>query len=87
MVLGSAPLPAGTLNNFQTWNQAFGGSSPTPSAGGLFHAYVLHPTGTANQYQVVYDSGEQTVPPLADPAVSEMFTVAVTLGSPSRPAT
>ena len=58
VVIPGAMFPTGTLENFQTWNQATPGSSPTPSAGGLFHAYVLRPTGTANQYQVVYDSGE-----------------------------
>ena len=35
---------------------------PLPSAGNLFHAYVLRPTGTADQYSVVYDSGELTMP-------------------------
>ncbi|MEO8355401.1 MAG: multicopper oxidase domain-containing protein, partial [Chloroflexota bacterium] len=73
-------LPAGTLENFQTWNQATQGGSPTPSAGGLFHAYVLRPTGTASQYQVVYDTGELSVPVLADPAVSEIATFPVVPG-------
>ena len=29
---------------------------------GVFHAYVLRPTGTPSQYTVVYDSGLKTVP-------------------------
>ena len=44
VVLPGSTLPAGTLNSFQTWNQANAAGSPTPSAGGLFHAYVLRPT-------------------------------------------
>ncbi len=63
VVLPNTLLPGGTLESFQTWNQA--GSAP--SAGHLFHAYVLHPTGTANQYQIVFDSGELIVPPLVNP--------------------
>ncbi len=63
VVLGNAKLPAGTLQNFQIWNQGTTGGSPTPSAGNLFHAYVLRPTGTANAYTVVYDAGELVVAP------------------------
>ncbi len=77
VVLPSAALPNGSLESFQTFNQADPAGSPTPSAGGLFHAYVLRPTGTANQYTVVYDSGQLTVPPLADPSVSEVATFPV----------
>ncbi len=77
VVMPNAVLPNGTLSNFQSWNQATAGSSPTPSAGGLFHAYVLRPTGTASQYQVVYDSGELAVPALSNPSVSEVATYAV----------
>ncbi len=62
VVLPNSTLPAGTLNSFQTWNQANAAGSPTPSAGGLFHAYVLRPTATTNEYTVVYDSGLLTVP-------------------------
>ena len=62
VVLSGSALPAGTLNSFQTWNQANAAGSPTPSAGGLFHAYVLRPTATADEYNVVYDSGLLTVP-------------------------
>ncbi|MEP7203433.1 MAG: hypothetical protein ABI894_12535 [Ilumatobacteraceae bacterium] len=45
------------------------GISPTPSAGGLLHAYVLRPT--VGGYDVVFDSGELTVPTLTKPGVSE----------------
>ena len=76
-VLPNAVLPNGSLQSFQTWNQADHAGSPTPSAGGVFHAYVLRPTGTPSQYTVVYDSGELTVPPLADPLVSEVATFPV----------
>ena len=64
VVLPTAVLPAGTLQSFQTWNQTTPGSSPTPSAGNVFQAYVLRPTGVANQYTVVFDSGLLTVPPV-----------------------
>ncbi len=79
-------LPTGTLTEFLSWNQAAASGSPTPSlgsgptasaeasqtaAGNTFVAYVLRPTGTPNQYTVVYSSETLTVPPLADPAVSE----------------
>ena len=74
VVLPNATLPAGTLNNFQIWNQDIPGGSPTGSAGNLFHAYLLRPTG-ANQYLVVYDSGELTVPVPA--AGGEVTTFAV----------
>lgn len=62
VVLDHAKLPAGTLNNFQSWNQGTAGASPTPSAGSLFHALVLRPTGTAGEYTVVYASDELKVP-------------------------
>ncbi|MCG3209860.1 MAG: hypothetical protein FOGNACKC_03487 [Anaerolineae bacterium] len=77
LVVLPTPLPAGTLTSFQTWNQASAGGSPFPSAGNVFNAYVLRPTGTANQYTVVFDSGLLTVPALADPAVSELATFPV----------
>ena len=70
VVLPSAVLPAGMLQSFQTWNQVEPAGSPTGSAGGLFHAYVLRPTGTPSQYTVVYDSGELTVPTVAASAVA-----------------
>jgi FtsP/CotA-like multicopper oxidase with cupredoxin domain len=77
-VVAPAPSPNGTLLTFQTLNQAAAGSSPTPSAGQTFNAYVLRPTGTPNEYQVILDSGTLTVPALADPAVSEIATYDVT---------
>ena len=70
VVLPNSVLPNGSLQSFQTWNQAEPAGSPTPSAGGLFHAYVLRPTGTPSQYSVVYDSGELTVPSVAVSAVA-----------------
>ena len=73
LVVLPAVLPAGELQSFQTWNQAAPGASPFASAGNVFNAYVLRPLG-GNQYQVVYDSGQLTVPALADPSVSEIAT-------------
>ncbi len=73
-VVVPTPLPDGMLQSFQTLNQAQPGTSPFPSAGNVFHAYVLRPTGVANEYSVVFDSGLLTVPALADPNVSEIFT-------------
>jgi FtsP/CotA-like multicopper oxidase with cupredoxin domain len=69
VVLPNSQLPAGNLTSFKTWNQVSPlGVGPFPSAGNIFHAYVLHPTGTPNQYTVVYDSGVKTVPVPANPA-------------------
>ncbi|WP_316528002.1 multicopper oxidase domain-containing protein [Kitasatospora brasiliensis] len=62
VVLGGSPLPAGTLKSFQTWNQAKPAGSPSASEGGLFHAYVLRPTGAPDTFTVVADSGPKTVP-------------------------
>ncbi|ABS27304.1 multicopper oxidase type 2 [Anaeromyxobacter sp. Fw109-5] len=72
VVMPSAVLPEGLIQSFQTWNQATAGASPTPSAGGVFHAYVLRPTGIPNEYTVAFDSGTLTVPALADPTVGEV---------------
>jgi FtsP/CotA-like multicopper oxidase with cupredoxin domain len=77
VVLPSAVLPDGLIQSFQTWNQATTGGSPTTSAGGVFHAYVLRPTANPNEYTVFYDSGLLTVPPLADPATGEVVTFPV----------
>ena len=63
-VMMEAPLTEGFLTGFQSWNQALQAASPFPSAGNIFHAYVLRPTGTPNQYTVVFDSGLLTVPAL-----------------------
>jgi FtsP/CotA-like multicopper oxidase with cupredoxin domain len=76
-VVVPAALPDGMVQSFQTWNQADPAGSPFPSAGNLFHAYVLRPTGAPNEYTVVFDSGLLTVPALADPAVSEIATFGV----------
>jgi FtsP/CotA-like multicopper oxidase with cupredoxin domain len=78
LVVVPTALPSGTLQAFKTWNQASAGSSLTPSAGKTFHAYLLRPTATTNQYQVVYDSGLLTVPALTTPGVSELATFTVT---------
>ncbi len=77
VVVPTAVMPTGTLQNFQTWNQASNGGSPFPSAGNIFHAYVLRPTGIANQYTVIYDSGLLTVPNPTVPGVSEPATFPV----------
>ena len=69
-------LPAGNLTEFQSWNQAAPGGAPVPSAGQKFHAYVLRPTGVADEYDVVFDSGELTVPALSGVA-SELATYPV----------
>ncbi|HEX6669443.1 MAG TPA: hypothetical protein VF061_07780, partial [Gemmatimonadales bacterium] len=76
VALPAAVLPDGFVQSFQTWNQASAGGSPTPSAGSLFHAYILRPTANPNEYSVVFDSGLLTVPPLSN-AVSEVATFPV----------
>ncbi|MCG6567171.1 hypothetical protein C3E87_05955 [Tessaracoccus sp. ZS01] len=65
------PLSDGFLTGFLSRNQATTGGSPFASAGNVFHAYVLRPTGTANEYTVVFDSGQLVVPPLTTAGVSE----------------
>ncbi|MFN2205824.1 MAG: multicopper oxidase domain-containing protein [Candidatus Promineifilaceae bacterium] len=77
LVVLPTALPDGFLTSFQTWNQAAPAASPFPSAGNIFHAYVLRPTGNPDEYTVVFDSGELTVPTLTDPAVSEVATFGV----------
>jgi hypothetical protein len=76
VVMGDV-LPDGMIQSFQTWNQATGGNSPFPSAGNVFHAYVLRPTGVADEYSVVFDSGQLTVPALTNPSISEVATFGV----------
>ncbi len=71
-----ATLPDGLLQGFQTWNQPAAGGSPA-SAGLTFHAYVLRPTAVVNEYTVVFDSGQLTVPALTDPGVGEIATFPV----------
>ena len=70
-------LPDGMIQSFETWNQADPAGSPFPSAGNTFHAYVLRPTATPDQYDVVFDSGQLTVPALADPAVGAVASFPV----------
>ncbi len=76
VALTGAPLPAGFLTGFQTWNQATAGDSFQPSAGLRFHAYVLRPRGGA-LYSVIFDSGLLTVPALTTAGVSEGVTFGV----------
>ena len=67
VVVPTAMPTAGLVQSIQYFNQATTGAEPTPSAGNLFHAYVLHATGVANEYTVLWDSGELTVPTTSDP--------------------
>ncbi len=76
VVLTGAPLPAGFLTGFRTWNQATAGGSFQPSAGLKFHAYVLRPRG-GSLYSVIFDSGLLTVPALTTAGVSEAVTFGV----------
>lgn len=55
LIMSPAVLPDGFLTGFQTFVQA--GSEGLP-----FHAYVLRPTANANEYLVVFDSGQLTTP-------------------------
>lgn len=76
VVLDRTKLPAGTLHDFQSWNQGNAGGSPSTSAGGFFHALVLRPAGTAGEYTVVFASDPLTVPTPAV-ATGEVATYAV----------
>jgi len=71
------PLPNGMVQSFQILNQASAGGSFQPSAGLTFHAYILRPSNVGNEYTVIFDSGQLTVPALADPAVNEIATFGV----------
>jgi hypothetical protein len=73
VVINNTVLTNGTLQSFQTWNQRCGTNSP--SAGQVFHAYILRPTGVANQYAVVFDSGLQTVPSLPAGSTGQVQTL------------
>jgi FtsP/CotA-like multicopper oxidase with cupredoxin domain len=75
LVVLPTALPAGTLQDFQTYVQNAG--NPLPSPGNTFNAYVLHPTGNPNEYSIVYDSG-----PLLVPGAEGVQTVLAT-GSPA----
>ncbi|MFO7697248.1 MAG: multicopper oxidase domain-containing protein, partial [Anaerolineae bacterium] len=76
LVVLPVALPDGMIQGFETWNQPAAGGSPA-SAGLNFHAYVLRPAGNPNEFTVVFDSGQLTVPALANPAVSEVATFGV----------
>ena len=79
-VIIPAAMPAnGIVQEIQYFNQATAGASPNPSEGNLFHAYILHPTGTFNEYNVVWDSGEQTVPAAVDP-IGDVVSIPVDPG-------
>ena len=67
---------AGIVTGIEYFNQATNGLSPNPSAGNLLHAYVLHATGTLNEFSVLWDSGELTVPAAIDP-VGDAVTIPV----------
>jgi len=71
------PLMARETVAASTGVQAVAAPSIFPSAGNVFHAYLLRPTGVANQYVVIFDSGLLTLPALADPQVSEVVTFPV----------
>ena len=62
LVVVPTPLPDGLVQSFDIFNQVNPGASGGPSAGNSFHAYILRPTGTPNEYLVVFDSGLLTVP-------------------------
>ena len=74
VVLNNA-LPDGLLTSFQVWNQA-NADPALASAGKTFHAYILRPTRFTNQFSVVFDSGQLTMPALSG-AVSEVATFPV----------
>ena len=63
LVIVPGGLPAGTLTNFQTYVQNL---PALGSPGSTFNAYVLHSTGTLNEYSIVFDSGPLTVPAAGD---------------------
>ena len=65
------------VQSFQTWNQAATGGSPA-SAGLNFHAYILRPTNiNPDEYTVVFDSGQLTVPDLTLNSTGEVATFPV----------
>ncbi|MBI5034042.1 MAG: multicopper oxidase domain-containing protein [Chloroflexi bacterium] len=59
-----APLTTGQLTAFYVFTQP--GSGPNS-----FNAYVLRPTGVANEYTVVFDSGSLSVPSVATGTVTK----------------
>ncbi|MGE5775988.1 MAG: hypothetical protein ACM33V_07195, partial [Chloroflexota bacterium] len=73
-------MPAnGVVQKIQYFNQATPGGSPAASAGNKFHAYILQPSGVANEYNVIWDSGELTVPTTSNP-VGALVNVPVVPG-------
>lgn len=79
VILPVAMPSNGIVQEIQYFNQATPGASPSPSAGNLFHAYILHPTGNADEYSVMWDSGEMTVPAAVDP-VGDIVSIPVNPG-------
>jgi FtsP/CotA-like multicopper oxidase with cupredoxin domain len=77
LVINPTALPTGTLVNFQTYTQT---GTTFDSPGNTFSAYVLRPTGIANEYGIVYDSGPLTVPAEADGVHTWPVSVAVQQG-------
>ena len=69
-----AALPSGLLTSFSTYDQALPGGSPTGSGPNTFDAFVLRPTGIANQYTVVFDTGPLSVPSVTTDTV-ETYSV------------
>ncbi|CAG0974038.1 partial Spore coat protein A, partial [Anaerolineae bacterium] len=57
-VVNNHALPTGQLSAIEIYNQPGSGSK-------TFTAYVLRPTGVANQYTVIFDSGLLSVPSVA----------------------
>ncbi len=71
-------LPDGMLQSFQTWNQATAGCEPVPVGRERVPRLRAAPDYVnPDEYTVVFDSGQLTVPALADPAVSEIATFPV----------
>ena len=63
LVIIPTALPDGTLTNFKTYTQ---NDATFGSPDNVFNAYLLRPTGTPDEYAVVFDSGPLTVPAEAD---------------------
>ena len=79
VVIPAAMPASGVVQEIQYFNQATTGASPNSSAGNLLHAYILHSTGTANEYNVMWDSGELTVPVAVDP-IGDIISIPVNPG-------
>jgi len=76
VVLPDAVLPDGQIQSFEIFNQTLFGGSPGGSEGNSFYAFVLRPTGIADEYEVVFESAEMIVPAATDPAGNmETFSV------------